>query len=72
MKKRIVLIVMCLFAAILNLHAQKLTGRDLAQKVKDRPDGDTRCFEMSKGPVSLLGIMMSKEKMMTNGYISLP
>jgi len=46
MKKRIVLIVMCLFAAILNLHAQKLTGRDLAQKVKDRPDGDTRCFEM--------------------------
>ena len=29
-----------------NCQAQKLTGRDIVQKVKDRPDGDTRYGEM--------------------------
>lgn len=32
---------------IMNLQAQTLTGRDIVQKAKDRPDGDTRSSEMT-------------------------
>ncbi len=35
----------CLLGAA-SLSAQQLTGRDVIQKVKDRPDGDTRYAEM--------------------------
>ncbi|MCL3781970.1 outer membrane lipoprotein-sorting protein [Prolixibacteraceae bacterium JC049] len=30
----------------INVNGQQLTGRDIIQKVKDRPDGDTRYSEM--------------------------
>lgn len=45
MKKIVVLMAICLLGAA-SLSAQQLTGRDVIQKVKDRPDGDTRYAEM--------------------------
>jgi len=45
MKKIVVLMAICLLGAA-SLSAQQLTGRDVIQKVKDRPDGETRYAEM--------------------------
>jgi len=45
MKKVFLLITLCLIAAG-EMNAQQLTGREIIQKVKDRPDGDTRYAEM--------------------------
>lgn len=45
MKKIVVLMAICLLGAA-SLSAQQMTGRDVIQKVKDRPDGDTRYAEM--------------------------
>ena len=49
MKK--ILMIIALFGSMVNapysmINAQKLTGRDVIQKVKDRPDGDTRYAEL--------------------------
>ena len=35
-----------LIAAAMQLNAQNLSGRDIVQRVKDRPDGNTRYAEM--------------------------
>nr|WP_329905125.1 outer membrane lipoprotein-sorting protein [Porphyromonas pogonae] len=46
MKSKFVIISLCLLGASMGLSAQKLSGRDVAQKVKDRPDGDSRESEL--------------------------
>ena len=45
MKKIVLVLAACLMAAG-EISAQQLTGRDIIQKVKDRPDGNTRYGEM--------------------------
>ncbi len=45
MKKIVLFLAACMLAAS-EMSAQQLTGRDVIQKVKDRPDGDTRYGEM--------------------------
>ncbi len=45
--KTLKLTIICLILMATNINAQTLTGRDIAQKVKDRPDGDTRSSEMT-------------------------
>ncbi|MCR4931436.1 MAG: outer membrane lipoprotein-sorting protein [Bacteroidales bacterium] len=44
--KRHFLLAAMLIAAAMQLNAQNLTGRDIVQRVKDRPDGNTRYAEM--------------------------
>ena len=44
MMKRITLLTALLVAAAAQMNAQ--TGRDIVQRVKDRPDGETRYAEM--------------------------
>ncbi|MFV0270015.1 MAG: outer membrane lipoprotein-sorting protein, partial [Draconibacterium sp.] len=44
--RKIYFLLVCLFMAT-TLQAQILTGREIIQKVKDRPDGDTRSSEMT-------------------------
>lgn len=44
-KKIIGISAICLYSVV--LQAQSLTGRDIALKVKERPDGDTRSSEMT-------------------------
>lgn len=45
MKKALFILVACMMATF-GATAQNLSGRDIIQKVKDRPDGDTRYGEM--------------------------
>lgn len=45
MKKVLLMLVVCLMGTTA-VSAQKLSGRDVIQKVKDRPDGDTRYSEL--------------------------
>ena len=45
MKKVLLMLAACLMGAAA-VSAQNLSGRDIIQKVKDRPDGDTRYGEM--------------------------
>ncbi|MCR4853289.1 MAG: outer membrane lipoprotein-sorting protein [Prevotella sp.] len=45
MRKVFVLMVLCLMG-ICEISAQQLTGREIVQRVKNRPDGDTRYAEM--------------------------
>ena len=45
MKKIVLFLAACMMAES-EMSAQQLTGRDVIQKVKDRPDGDTRYGEM--------------------------
>ena len=45
MKKIVLFLVACLLVAG-EVNAQGLTGRDVIQKVKNRPDGDTRYGEL--------------------------
>ena len=45
MKKIVLLLAACMLAAG-EMNAQKLSGREIIQKVKDRPDGNTRYAEM--------------------------
>ncbi len=45
LKLTLTLIIIALIPTI--VQAQSLTGRDIIQKVKDRPDGDTRSSEMT-------------------------
>ena len=45
MKKVLLMLVVCLMGTTA-VNAQKLSGRDVIQKVKDRPDGDTRYSEL--------------------------
>ena len=44
--KRYFFLAALLFAAAMQLNAQNLTGRDIVQRVKDRPDGNSRYAEM--------------------------
>ena len=39
-------IAMAMCAIVADVQAQALTGRDVAQRMKDRPDGDTRQSEV--------------------------
>ena len=41
------ILTICLMLAATSIQAQTLTGRNIVQKVKDRPDGDTRSSEMT-------------------------
>ena len=52
---RIQIVAVLLLLAATNLHAQTLTGRDIIQKVKDRPDGDTRSSEMTMNLINKNG-----------------
>lgn len=45
MKKALFILAACMMATF-GANAQNLTGREIIQKVKDRPDGDTRYGEM--------------------------
>mgnify|MGYP003458178457 CR=1 FL=1 len=45
MKKALFILAACMIATF-GANAQNLTGREIIQKVKDRPDGDTRYGEM--------------------------
>ena len=45
MKKIVLLLAACMLAAG-EMNTQKLSGREIIQKVKDRPDGNTRYAEM--------------------------
>lgn len=45
MKKVLLMLAACLMGAAA-VSSQNLSGRDIIQKVKDRPDGDTRYGEM--------------------------
>lgn len=45
MKKIVLLLAACMLAEG-EMNAQKLSGREIIQKVKDRPDGNTRYAEM--------------------------
>lgn len=45
MKHKITFLIICLLITNIGLQAQNLTGKDIAQKVKNRPDGDTRQSE---------------------------
>ncbi len=44
--RKIVLLLAVSMLSVGEIDAQKLSGRDIVQKVKDRPDGDTRYGEM--------------------------
>ena len=45
--KAIKLTIICMLLVVTNNYAQSLTGRDIVQKAKDRPDGETRTSEMT-------------------------
>ena len=45
--KTLYLLIIVFFFGIMNLQSQPLSGRDIIQKVKDRPDGDTRSSGMT-------------------------
>lgn len=45
--RTLIVIIICLLTKATTINAQNLTGRDIVQKVKDRPDGDTRSSEMA-------------------------
>ncbi len=45
--ENISLLSICLIMVVSNVNAQSITGRDIVQMVKDRPDGDTRSSEMT-------------------------
>ena len=44
---KINLLLACLIVAVTGINAQTFSGRDIIQKVKGRPDGDTRSSEMT-------------------------
>jgi hypothetical protein len=45
----------------INISAQTLTGRDIIQKVKDRPDGDTRSSEMTMKLINKRGSLRERK-----------
>ena len=45
MNKTIIMLALCMMT-LGQANAQKLTGREIIEKVKNRPDGDTRYGEM--------------------------
>ncbi len=50
-----------LLLTVSGLSAQTLTGREIAQKVKDRPDGDTRSSEMTMKLINKRGRMRERK-----------
>jgi hypothetical protein len=54
-------LIVCLIMAAININAQTFTGREIAQKVKDRPDGDTRSSEMTMKLINKRGSMRERK-----------
>lgn len=59
MKLKICIMLTVLFTVTF-VRAQTLTGREIAQKVKDRPDGDTRQSEMTMKLINKRGIVRER------------
>ncbi len=59
--KTITTIITILLLTVSGVNAQTLTGRDIAQKVKDRPDGDTRSSEMTMKLINKRGSVRERK-----------
>ncbi|QGY47585.1 outer membrane lipoprotein-sorting protein [Maribellus comscasis] len=51
----------CLVVVTTNIQAQTLNGREIIQKVKDRPDGDTRSSEMTMQLINKRGSIRERK-----------
>lgn len=60
MKLKICIVFIALIFTVTFVRAQTLTGREIAQKVKDRPDGDTRQSGMTMKLVNKRGIVRER------------
>ena len=54
MKARMILVAAASVLIAMPMSAQNLSGRDIMQKAKDLPDGDTRYAEMELTLISFL------------------
>lgn len=60
-KLNTVIIALSLMLSALGVTAQTYTGRDIIQKVKDRPDGDTRSSEMTMKLINKRGSIRERK-----------
>ena len=55
------ILIACLIITVTSIRAQTLTGRDIVQKAKDRPDGDTRSSEMTMELINKRGSVRERK-----------